>query len=167
MQVEFINQIDSWTCMVFDDGGRTKIASPGAGSEIIKQIGERSIGWKCLQKVGTQWHIGSCYLPSVTKPYEKSLAQRPDSRFPRDSTARSTAKIPGAPTLLYRRAPPRIGFAKLNSHSVLAREFSILVALFFFKQQLAMASGNVLAAELKPFPDLRAATGLGGIEKPH
>jgi two-component sensor histidine kinase len=38
VQVEFINRIDSWTCIVSDDGDGTRIASPGAGSEIIKQL---------------------------------------------------------------------------------------------------------------------------------
>ena len=38
VRVEFINRIDSWTCIVSDNGVGAGMASPGVGSRILKQL---------------------------------------------------------------------------------------------------------------------------------
>jgi two-component sensor histidine kinase len=51
VQVEFINSIDSWTCVVSDNGDGTGIASPGAGSKILKEL-VHALGGNLSRKSG-------------------------------------------------------------------------------------------------------------------
>lgn len=51
VRVEFINKIDSWACIVSDNGYETENASPGVGSRIIRQL-VHTLGGSLTRKSG-------------------------------------------------------------------------------------------------------------------
>ena len=51
VRVEFVNKIDSWACIVSDNGHETGNASPGVGSKIIKQL-VHTLGGNLTRKSG-------------------------------------------------------------------------------------------------------------------
>jgi two-component sensor histidine kinase len=51
VRIELINRSDSFVCIVSDNGKGTNMASPGAGSEILKQL-VRSLGGSFVRKSG-------------------------------------------------------------------------------------------------------------------